>query len=73
MNLKVPGTILPLGCAILSTREKTVRGVGTTPLRRTRVNALPSTCFDGINQTWVKDGIWEPLFVEGHIPRLKVI
>ena len=40
MNLKVPGTILPLGCAILSTRAKTVRGgVGTTPpLRRTRVN-----------------------------------
>ena len=28
MNLKVPGTILPLGCAILSTRAKTVRGVG---------------------------------------------
>ena len=26
MNLKVPGAILPLGCAILSTREKTVRG-----------------------------------------------
>ena len=34
MNLKVPGTILPLGCAILSTRAKTVRGVGTTPLRK---------------------------------------
>ena len=32
MNLKVPGAILPLGCAILSTRAKTVRGVGTTPL-----------------------------------------
>ena len=30
MNLKVPGAILPLGCAILSTRAKTVRGVGTT-------------------------------------------
>ena len=38
MNLKVPGAILHLGCAILSTRAKTVRGVGTTPLRRTRVN-----------------------------------
>ena len=38
MNLKVPGAILPLGCAILSTRAITVRGVGTTPLRRTRVN-----------------------------------
>ena len=31
MNLKVPGAILPLGCAILSTRAITVRGVGTTP------------------------------------------
>ena len=40
MNLKVPGAILPLGCAILSTRAKTVRGVGTTPLRRTRVNIM---------------------------------
>ena len=40
MNLKVPGAILPLDCAILSTRAKTVRGVGTTPLRRTRVNVL---------------------------------
>ena len=39
MNLKVPGAILPLGCAILSTRAITVRGVGTTPLRRTRVNS----------------------------------
>ena len=38
MNLKVPGAILRFGCAILSTRAKTVRGVGTTPLRRTRVN-----------------------------------
>ena len=38
MNLKVPGAILPLGCAILSTRAKTVRGVVATPLRRTRVN-----------------------------------
>ena len=38
MNLKVPGAILPFGCAILSTRAITVRGVGTTPLRRTRVN-----------------------------------
>ena len=28
MNLKVPGAILHLGCAILSTRAKTVRGVG---------------------------------------------
>ena len=37
MNLKVLGAILPLGCAILSTRAKTVRGVVATPLRRTRV------------------------------------
>ena len=28
MNLKVPGAILPLGCAILSTRAITVRGGG---------------------------------------------
>ena len=40
MNLKVPGAVLPLGCAILSTRAKTVRGVGTTPLRRTSVKIL---------------------------------
>ena len=26
MNLKVPGAILPFGCAILSTRAITVRG-----------------------------------------------
>ena len=32
MNLKVPGATLPLGCAILSTRARTVRGVGKTPL-----------------------------------------
>ena len=37
MNLKVPGAILPLGCAIYSTRGITVRGVVATPLRRTRV------------------------------------
>ena len=36
MNLKVPGAIWPLGCAILSTRAKTVRGY-QPPLRRTRV------------------------------------
>ena len=39
MNLKVPGAMFPFGCAILSTRAKTVRGVGTTPLRRTRVKS----------------------------------
>ena len=32
MNLKVPGAILPLGCAILSTRTKTVRGWLQPPL-----------------------------------------
>ena len=32
MNLKVTGAILPLGCAILSTRAKTVRGVVQPPL-----------------------------------------
>ena len=37
MNLEVPGAILPHGCAILSTRAKTIRGVVATPLRRTRV------------------------------------
>ena len=47
MNLKVPGAILPFGCAILSTRAITDRGVGTTPLRRTRVKLVPcsSQCF----------------------------
>ena len=35
MNLKVPGAILPLGCAILSTRAITVN---PPPHRRTRVN-----------------------------------
>ena len=43
MNLKVPGAILPLGCAILSTRAKTVRGVGTPPFRRTRVKQLKTS------------------------------
>ena len=38
MNLKVSGAILPLGCAILSTRAKTVRGLVQPPLRRIRVN-----------------------------------
>ena len=38
MNLKVPGAILPLGCAFFSTRTKTVWWVvATPPLRRTRV------------------------------------
>ena len=36
MNLKVPGAILKLGYAILSTRAKTVWGVVATPLRGTR-------------------------------------
>ena len=37
MNLKVPGGILPLGWAILSTGAKTVWEVVATPLWRTRV------------------------------------
>ena len=32
MNLKVPGAILPLGCAILSTRAITVGGLVQPPL-----------------------------------------
>ena len=32
MNLKVPGAILSLGCAILSTRAITVRGLVQPPL-----------------------------------------
>ena len=44
MNLKVPGAILPLGCAILSTRAITVRGgwYNPPPRRRTRVKQWPS-------------------------------
>ena len=37
MNLKVPGAILLFGCAIMSTRAKTVGGLLQYPLRRTRV------------------------------------
>ena len=40
MNLKVPVAILSLGCVFLSTRAKTVLGVVTTPLRRTRVKLV---------------------------------
>ena len=43
MNLKVPGATLPLGCAILSTRARTVRGLVQPPLRRTRVNLTINT------------------------------
>ena len=32
MNVNIPGAILPLGCAILSTRAKTVRGLVQPPL-----------------------------------------
>ena len=56
MNLKVPGTILPLGCAILSSRAKTVRGLVQNPLRRTRVNilykSLVQPIFDYCNISW---------------------
>ena len=57
MNLKVPGAILPLGCAILSTRAKTVRGVGTTPLRRTRVKGALDKC-NTVPQFFLKKG-WD--------------
>ena len=40
MYLKVPGAILPLDCAILSTGAKPVGGVGTTPLGELGLNAL---------------------------------
>ena len=43
MNLKVPGTILPLGCAILSTRAKPLGGLAQPPLRRTRVKLWVKT------------------------------
>ena len=49
VNLKVPGAILPLGCAILSTRAKPVRGVGTTLLRRTRVKSYGTLFFPKIS------------------------
>ena len=45
MNLKVPGATLPLGCAILSTRARTVRGLVQPPLRRTRVKLWKSEDF----------------------------
>ena len=70
MNLKVPGAILPLGCAILSTRAITVRGVGTTPpplgelglrcpLTSTLSNAIPLSVFS------VAGVIWEHRWVLG--------
>ena len=43
MNLEVPGAILPLGWAILSTRAKTVSWYN--PLRRTRVKLKASVSF----------------------------
>ena len=52
MNLKVPGAILSLGCAILSTRAITVRGgLVQPPLRRTRVNkhTFPIFIYNFIN------------------------
>ena len=46
MNLKVPGAILPLGSAILSTGATTVRGGWyNPPLRRTRVSIKNSFGF----------------------------
>ena len=50
MNLKVPGAILPLGCAILSTRAITVRGGWyNPPLGELGLNTLLNTiraCLD---------------------------
>ena len=43
MNLKVPGAILPLGWAILSTRAKTVWGVVATPFGELGLNSLDET------------------------------
>ena len=44
MNLKVPGAILPLGCAILSTRVKTVWwGLLQYPLRGKSILQVPNT------------------------------
>ena len=40
MNLKVSGAILPLGCAFLSTRVKTVLGGCCNPVWRTRVKSF---------------------------------
>ena len=53
MNLKVPLAILPLGCTILSTRAKTVRGVGTTPLGELGLTA----------HNWQK---WKSIFLTCH-------
>ena len=40
MNLKVPGAILPLGCAILSTRAKTFGGLLQPPLGELGLNTI---------------------------------
>ena len=40
MNLKVPGAILPIGCATMSTRAKTVRGLLQPPLGELGPNHL---------------------------------
>ena len=51
MNLKVPGTTLPLGCAIFSTRARTVRGLvqPPPPLRRTRVKVKEGKHFENFD------------------------
>ena len=46
MNLKVPGAILPLGCAILSTWAKTVRGLVQPPLGELGLRILNTLSFD---------------------------
>ena len=44
MNLKVPGAILPIGCAILSTRAKSLRGVVATLLGELGLIKTPVFC-----------------------------
>ena len=69
MNLKVPGAILPLGCAILSTRAKTVRGVGTTPLRRTRVKHIFWALYGKVNQSMITTGVTQAwTYIDDHCP-----
>ena len=40
MNLKVPGAILPLSCAILSTRAKLLGGLLQPPLGELGLNSI---------------------------------
>ena len=60
MNLKVPRAILPLGCAILSTRAKTVRGLVQPTLRRTRVKPLFLVPPRSLSPHLYQHESWEP-------------